>query len=360
MGTSKIQRSADGAVLTDERLLLTDLSAIELADRLELKPFQGRQIFGWLHKRNQFDFDQMTDLSKELRERLKRDCDAGTLELAACERSERSGTKKALFRLRDGESVEAVLIRDRDRVTLCVSSQVGCAVKCSFCATGIGGYARNLSPGEIVEQVFYLLKDEDLGERSPNIVFMGMGEPFRNYESVLKSIRLMMAPEGLGIGARRITVSTAGEAPRIEEFASEDWQVRLSVSLHAANDSLRDQLVPLNRKYNLSRLRQAVSQYQERTGRLVTFEWALLDGVNDSIEHAKELLRWAEGLVVHVNVIPYNPVEGLPYAAPSRRTCEKFRDTLSRGGMNVTFRSERGQDIDAACGQLRRRQLASH
>ena len=360
MGISKTDNLTGGEGAADERLLLTDLSAAELADRLGLKPFQGRQIFGWLHKRNQFDFDRMTDLSKELRERLKRSCDAGTLDLEACEQSERSGTKKALFRLRDGESIESVLIRDRDRVTLCVSSQVGCAVKCSFCATGIAGYARNLSPGEIVEQVFYLLKDEDLGERSPNIVFMGMGEPFRNYESVRKSIHLMMAPEGLGIGARRITVSTAGEAPRIEEFASEDWQVRLSVSLHAANDSLRNELVPLNRKYNLSRLRQAISQYQERTGRLVTFEWALLEGVNDSIEHAKELLRWAEGLIIHVNVIPYNPVEGLPYTAPSRRRCQKFRDTLSRGGMNVTFRSERGQDINAACGQLRRRELASH
>ncbi len=298
----------------------------------------------------------MTDLSKDLRRRLVESCAGPQLERAGVSESARSrGTKKALLRLPDGETVESVLIRDRDRATLCLSTQVGCAVKCSFCATGLSGFKRNLSPGEIVEQALYLLSDEDLQGRTPNIVYMGMGEPFRNYDATVKSIRLLMRREGLNIGARKITVSTAGEIPGIRRFAQEGWQVRLSVSLHAANDALRSELVPLNRKYPLPELMVAVREYFEITGRHVTFEWTLLDGVNDSLRDAEELVDQVRGMSATVNLIPYNPVSGLGYSPPPREKCEAFRDYLESRGVNATLRKEQGQDIDAACGQLRRR-----
>lgn len=339
---------------------LTPLNPAEIAESLNLKPFQGKQIFRWLHQKQVFDFDRMSDLSKDLRKRLAEECSASQLELVRMSASPRSnGTKKALFRLADGETVESVLIRDRERTTLCLSTQVGCAVKCAFCATGMSGYTRNLNPGEIVEQALYLLQDEKLGEKTPNIVFMGMGEPFRNYDATIKSIKLLMAPEGLGIGARRITVSTAGEVKGIERFASEEWQVRLSVSLHAANDELRTKLVPLNKKYPIETLMKAIRDYVEQTGRQMTFEWTLLDGVNDSPQDAEELIGLATRVKAMVNLIPYNPVSGLGFAPPPLDRCQAFRDALEEAGVNATLRRERGQDIDAACGQLRRQHLAT-
>lgn len=337
------------------KLALTDLLPEEIAAVLGLKPFQGAQVFRWIHKKQTFDFEAMTDLSKEVRRLLQERCGGARLELVRLSASPRSqGTKKALLRLPDGETVESVLIRDGDRVTICLSTQVGCAVKCRFCATGLSGYKRNLSPGEIVEQALYLLKDEPLGDRTPNIVYMGMGEPFRNYDAVMKSIRLLMRPEGLHIGARKITVSTAGEVKGIERFAGEDWQVRLSVSLHAASDELRSELVPLNRKYPLDALMEAVRDYQARTGRHVTFEWTLLAGVNDTPEQAERVARLVKGFEATVNLIPYNPVSGPEYRPPARQASEAFRDRLLKLGVKATLRKEQGQDIDAACGQLRR------
>ncbi|NUM53035.1 MAG: 23S rRNA (adenine(2503)-C(2))-methyltransferase RlmN [Candidatus Hydrogenedentes bacterium] len=337
---------------------LTDMNPAEIADHLRIKPFQGKQIFRWIHQKRVFDFDRMTDLSKELRARLAESYSANQLTLVNMSTSPRAvGTKKALFRLADGETVESVLIREKDRITICLSTQVGCAVKCSFCATGHSGYTRNLTPGEIVEQALYLLADENMGERSPNIVYMGMGEPFRNYDATVRSIRLLMSPDGLGIGARRITVSTVGEVKGIEQFANEDWQVRLSVSLHAANDAKRTELIPLNKKYPIAQLKEAIRTYFDKTGRQITFEWTLLDGVNDSEQDAKELAALANSLKAHVNLIPYNPVHGLGYSPPPRDRCEDFRDMLETAGVSATLRKEKGQDIDAACGQLRRRHI---
>lgn len=340
------------------KLALTDHTPEELAAALEIKPFQGRQVFQWLHKRRVFDFTRMSDLSKSLRERLSATCIAAQLTVVEMLDSSRSGTRKALLRLVDGETVEAVLIRDGERVTVCLSTQVGCALKCAFCATGLAGFTRNLSPGEIVEQALCLLADEALDGRSPNIVFMGMGEPFRNYDAVMRAIRLLMERDGLGIGARKITVSTAGEVKEIERFASEGLQVRLSVSLHAANDTLRDALVPLNRRYPLARLREAVAAYTRKSGRQVTFEWTLLEGVNDTPAHARELLAYADGLRVFVNLIPWNPVPGISFRPSSKRRAAAFRDILVAGGLKATLRAEKGQDIDAACGQLRRTHAA--
>ncbi|HPC15224.1 MAG TPA: 23S rRNA (adenine(2503)-C(2))-methyltransferase RlmN [Candidatus Hydrogenedentes bacterium] len=339
------------------RIALTDLSAEEIARTFNLQPYQGRQIFAWLHRRRVFDFDAMTDLSKDLRERLHAECLAPQISLLDMETSARTGTRKALFQLSDGETVESVFLRDGDRVTLCVSSQVGCACRCAFCATGDSGFRRQCTPGEIVEQVLHLLDLEDLAGRVPNIVYMGMGEPFQNYDTVAKSIRLLMAKEGLGIGARRITVSTAGDVPGIGRFAQEGWQVRLAISLHAANDRLRSRLVPLNRRYPLAAIMEAARRYASSADRLLSFEWVLMQGINDSEDDAEELATLIAGVKSVVNLIPCNPVDGKPYKAPSPSVCAAFQAALTARGVAATLRQERGQDIKAACGQLRARKL---
>jgi 23S rRNA (adenine2503-C2)-methyltransferase len=336
---------------------LTDLTPEEIAERLDLKPYQGKQVFHWLHRKGVFDFDAMTDLSKDLREQLKATCVANQLTPIRLDISARSGAQKTLFHLREGDSIEAVFLPDRDRITLCLSAQAGCALNCSFCATGQSGFRRNLSAGEIVEQALFLLGGRDLGGRTPNIVHMGMGEPFRNYDAVMKSIRLLMQKDGLNIGARKITVSTVGDVPGIRRFATEGWQVRLAVSLHAANDRLRSQLVPLNRTYPLAVLMRAVRSYVTAAGRQVSFEWILLRDVNDSHKDAEELAELLGDLKAVVNLIPYNPVPGLDYAPSPRAACEAFCNALIARRIQATLRRERGQDIDAACGQLRLRKL---
>lgn len=338
------------------KTVLTSLTPAEIAAELELKPFQGRQIFCWIHQKQVFDFEAMTNLSKALRTHLSEQYAAVQMTPLEVQESAVSGTKKVLLGLPDGDSVESVLIRDRDRITLCVSSQVGCPLKCAFCATGQAGFTRNLSAGEIVEQALFLLAGENLEGRTPNIVYMGMGEPFWNYDEVIKSIRLFMDENGLNIGARKITVSTVGEVKGIERFAEEDWQVRLSISLHAANDALRSRLVPLSRKYPLGRLREAIELYLSKTGRQITFEWTLLDGVNDSLDDARELVEYIGELKAVVNLIPWNPVPGMDFRPSPDSRCDAFLEALNTAGVKVTLRREKGQDIDAACGQLRSRQ----
>ena len=333
---------------------ISGLGADEIAATLHLKAYQGRQIFRWIHGKQILDFEAMSDLSKALRQRLQEQCAFPQLSVIKREQSPQTGTKKLLLGLADGHTVEAVLIRQDERTTLCLSSQVGCALKCSFCATGMEGFQRNLDSGEIVEQALHLLADEDLGGRTPNIVYMGMGEPFRNYDAVVLSMRLLMAEGGLAIGARKITVSTVGEVKEIERFSREDWQVRLSISLHAANDTLRSELVPMNKKYPLEVLRAAVLKYHQQTGRQVTFEWTLMDDVNDTLMHAQELIQFIGGIRASVNLIPWNPVAGLPYAPSKRKNAIAFCEALEARGIKATLRKEQGRDIDAACGQLRR------
>lgn len=333
---------------------LAGMAPREIATHLGLEPYQGTQIFRWIHKKQIFNFEEMTDLSKELRKRLAESCAASTLTLRRLAHSETApGTKKALFHLEDGNTVESVAIHDGRRVTLCLSTQVGCAVKCAFCATGLSGFRRNLSPGEIAEQALHLVKQENLDCRTPNIVYMGMGEPFRNYDATIKSIRLLMERSGLNIGARKITVSTVGDVPGIRRFAEEKWQVRLSVSLHAATNELRSQLVPINRKYPLETLMDAVRYYIETVHRQVTFEWTLIDGINDSPKNAQHLLALVRDMKISVNLIPYNEVAESNFKVPSTKRCVAFRDALIGGGVKCTLRKERGQDISAACGQLR-------
>lgn len=328
----------------------------EIAEALGEKAFRGNQLFGWVHGRRVFDFDAMTDQSKATREKLPTLFRAQSLTPADHNDSSKAeGTYKTLFTLADGDTIESVHIQQPKHSTLCLSTQVGCAVKCSFCATGLSGYARNLSAAEIVEQALHLVGQSDLGERTPNIVMMGMGEPFRNYEATMKAVRLLMHPKGLNIGARKITISTVGEVDGIRRFAEEGLQVRLSVSLHAANDELRSELVPLNKKYPLSALTDAIEYYVRETGRRITFEWTLLDGVNDRMSDAEELAQLARQFDAKVNLIPYNPVEELGYKAPTGGRAKRFADAVASQGVNVTLRAERGQDINAACGQLRRR-----
>lgn len=341
------------------KIALTDLTPTEIAQTLNLKPFQGKQIFRWLHQRRVFDFDAMTDLSKDLRHTLGEQCHAAQVRLVRVQEASNAAAKKALFELQDGQTVESVLLRDRERITVCVSSQVGCALNCAFCATGQSGYQRNLSPGEIVEQVLHLIADEDLDERTPNVVYMGMGEPFRNYDTVMKSIRLLMMEEGVGVGARKITISTVGDVEGISRFTKEDWQVRLAISLHAANDALRNQLVPLNKKYPLTKLMETVREYAAVTGRHVSFEWVLLKGVNDSPRDAQELADLSRGMDATVNVIPYNAVQDAGFSPPAKGVCEGFCEALVRHGIKAIPRQERGGDIDAACGQLRVRHNAA-
>ena len=340
-------------------ICITDLLPDELAEALGLKVYQARQLFRWIHAKQVFDLNAMTDLSKSMREELRERITMPQIQpVQTLDSREAEATRKYLFALHDGQTVEAVAIPEGGRLTLCLSSQVGCAVRCSFCATGLSGYVRSLSPGEIVEQALHLLHGRDLQGRTPNIVFMGMGEPFRNYDAVVKAIRMLMRKDGLNIGARKITVSTAGDVPGIERFAAQKWQVRLSVSLHAANDTLRSNLVPLNRKYPLARLMEAVRAYCDAAGRQVTFEWTLIQGVNDSAKDAQELSALIRGLRAFVNLIPYNRVEGLSYEPSSPEACKAFAARLEAAGVNATLRRERGGDINAACGQLRARRIA--
>jgi 23S rRNA (adenine2503-C2)-methyltransferase len=337
-------------------LRLTDHFPEEISEALGELPFRGKQIFRWIHKKKVFDFDAMSDLSKDLRQRLHADCVAAQLSPSDESFSRQAeGTRKVLFFLDDGDTVESVFLRHKEHVTLCLSTQVGCAVKCTFCATGYSGYARDLRAGEIVEQAIRLVGQANMPEeQTPNIVFMGMGEPFRNYDNTMRAIRLLMHPDGLHVGQRKITVSTVGEVPGIIRFANEDLQVRLSVSLHAANDELRSELVPLNRKYPIARLMEAIRTYQETTGRMITFEWTLIKGVNDSEKDADELIALAKPIKAKVNLIPYNPIVGIDYEAPPRSVCRAFANRLEQSHVRTTLRVERGQDINAACGQLRR------
>lgn len=328
--------------------------ASSLAQALNLKPFQARQILRWIFAKRIFDFQQMTDLPITLRNRLEADFSATGLRVAQTRQSPVTGTKKILFALADNATVESVLIRDEDRYTLCVSSQAGCALDCAFCATGASGFVRNLEAHEIVAQALHLLEGEDLGERTPNIVYMGMGEPLANYDAVHASIQTLMDPAGFGVAARKITVSTVGEVKGIDRFSQEDWQVRLSISLHAANDTLRSKLIPLNKKYSLAVLRRALDRYLERMNRQITFEWVLLDGVNDARRDADELLAYARGLKATVNLIPWNPVPGLDFRPSPPAQREQFMRWLNAAGLKTTIRQEKGQDIEAACGQLRR------
>jgi 23S rRNA (adenine2503-C2)-methyltransferase len=349
--------------------------------------YRMAQLLEWLYVHRVTSWEAMTNLPKPLREKLKENFSFQTLELLR-KQGARDTTQKFLWRLHDHSLIESVLIpanpasRDcrsesSDRHTLCVSTQVGCAYGCKFCASGLDGWKRNLTPDEIVEQVLAVERwnasSSSSSSSNPteepitrtrtatrtnerlidNLVIMGMGEPLANYDHLLKALRILNAPWGGGIGARKITISTSGLAPQIRRLADEPEQFRLAISLHGATDEVRNKIMPVNRKYPLKELVAACEEYQGQKGRMLTFEYILIAGVNDSIEQAKPLGALARRLFAKVNLIPYNKVEGLPWERPDEETQEKFLAALEKQKVIVTLRREKGHDIDAACGQLR-------
>ncbi|WP_146521260.1 23S rRNA (adenine(2503)-C(2))-methyltransferase RlmN [Stieleria varia] len=335
---------------------LLDLSLDDLrqwlADRGH-KAFRAKQIFHWVFQRRADHFDLMSDLPKSLREQLSREFDIFRASESARQQSV-DGTEKLLIRLADGGEVECVLLRDGVRRSICVSSQVGCAMGCVFCASGLDGVDRNLTRGEILEQMLRLQSRLPQQERLSHIVMMGMGEPLANLDNVLASLDVAKDPEGLGISPRRITISTVGLPPAIDRLAKKGIPYNLAVSLHAPNEELRSQLVPVNRKIGIDAVLESARRYFESSGRRLTFEYVLLGGINDAPEHARQLASILRGPAVMLNVIPYNPVAGLPYETPSSRAIADFRQVLESAGINVKFRQRKGGEIDAACGQLRR------
>ena len=295
----------------------------------------------------------ITTLPQALRDRLAAELDFQPLQPVTEAHSSDGQTRKRLFALADGRQIEAVLMGYTRRRTACISTQAGCAMGCVFCATGQMGFRRHLSAGEIVAQVLWYARElKAAGDRLTNVVVMGMGEPFHNYDATLAAVDRLTDPAGFNFGARRITISTVGLAPMIDRFATERRQVNLAVSLHAATDALRSELLPINRKYPLADLFAAIRRYTAATHRRVTFEWALIQGTNDTPEQAEALARLAHGLDCHVNVIPLNPTRAYAGQATTRQRAEAFRAALERHGMNCTIRIRRGIDISAGCGQL--------
>jgi 23S rRNA (adenine2503-C2)-methyltransferase len=339
--------------------------------------YRVTQLLEWLYVRRAATWDAMTNLPKKLRAQLAENYSLQALELVR-KQGARDITQKFLWKLADGAFIESVLIpanpalygEASDRHTLCVSTQVGCAYGCKFCASGLDGWKRNLAPNEIVEQVLAIerwneneSKAETSGPRPPgspldtrlinNLVIMGMGEPLANYENLLKALRILNAPWGGGIGARKITISTSGLVPQIRRLADEPEQFRLAISLHGATDDVRQRIMPVNRKYPLKELTAALEYYQAQKDRMITFEYILIAGVNDAVEQTRPLAALAHHLRAKVNLIPYNKVEGLPWERPSEEVCEDFLDALEKQKIPATLRREKGGDIDAACGQLR-------
>ena len=349
------------SIVTNAALDIKTLQLEELGEKLrELgEPgYRSKQIADWLYKKRVESFEEMTDLPHELRERLANLFGFDRLEVVRVLGS-RDTTRKFLFRLGDGNLIESVLIpaspalygQKSDRRTICISTQVGCAYGCKFCASGLEGFSRNLRANEIIDQMIAV--ERESGDKIDNIVFMGMGEPLANFDNVLRAIRIINAPWGLGIGARRITVSTSGLAPQIRKLGDEPLQIRLAVSLHGATDKVRDQIMPINRRYNLDTLFSACDYYVAHRKQRLTFEYILIEGVNDSDEQAVALVQHARRLTAKVNLIPYNTVEGLPWSRPLRNRQEMFLSILRAEGIAATLRREKGHDIDAACGQLR-------
>jgi 23S rRNA (adenine2503-C2)-methyltransferase len=315
--------------------------------------YRESQVRGWIYERRAVDFDDMTDLPAVLREKLKTEFTLWTAKVARHSQAN-DGTEKLLLELADGGRIECVLLRDGGRRSICISSQVGCAMGCVFCASGLDGVDRNLTRGEILEQMLLLQRLLPTEERLSHIVVMGMGEPLANLDNLLPALDLASHPKGLGMSARRITISSVGLPPAIDRLSREETRYNLAVSLHAPTDELRNQLVPVNRNIGLEAILEASDRYFEASGRRLTFEYVLLGGVNDRTQDAHDLVALLRGRPALLNVIPYNPVEGLPYATPSASAQARFREILELAGINVQFRERKGDAINAACGQLRR------
>lgn len=318
------------------------------------KPYRAEQIFKWIYIDKVKSFEEMTNLSLELRKKLEENYTMCNFKILKKQESS-DGTKKYLFDVLDGNAIESVLMEYNSWKTICVSSQIGCKMGCKFCAsTGIP-FVRNLTSGEIVEQI--LAVEQDIQDRISNVVFMGIGEPLDNYENVIKAIKIINNPKGINIGARHISVSTSGLVPRIYDLANENIQCTLSISLHATTDEKRSSMMPVNNRYNIAELMQACRDYIKITNKRISFEYALAKDNNDNLEDAKELVNLLKGMICHVNLIPINKIENGKFTKSSNENIIKFRDYLNEHGIVATIRRELGSDIDAACGQLRRKNL---
>lgn len=320
-----------------------------------LPAFRADQLFSWMHEKCVSSFDEMTNISKDLRERLAEKCTLMPLAIEKVLISQIDGTRKYLFRLEDGQIIESVMMPYKHGNSVCVSSQVGCAMGCAFCASTIGGLIRNLHASEILGQIYAIQKDT--GERVSHTVIMGMGEPLANYDSVTRFIRILSDEKALHISQRNITISTCGIVPGIRRLSDEDLKVTLALSLHAPDDEIRQKIMPVARQYSMDEVLEACEEYFRKTGRRVTFEYCLIDRVNDMPEHARALAKRLRGMNAHVNLIPVNPNPENDFSAAKEKDITQFRNILEHAGIAVTRRREMGRDINGACGQLRRQAL---
>jgi 23S rRNA (adenine2503-C2)-methyltransferase len=340
--------------MSASRLNLAELDLPELESALEARGcerFHARQLYRWVYKRGVVDFDVMTNLSKDLRARLAGDFEVATPTVASDLRSI-DGTRKFVLDLADGRRIEAVFIPDTPAMTFCISTQVGCAMGCGFCLTGKMGLVRNLTAGEIAGQVRVLAAATGMLDHRFNIVLMGMGEPLHNYDNTMKALRMLHNENGLAVSPRRVTLSTVGIVPGLQRLAHEPLMPNLAISLHATTDEQRSELVPPNRKYPLAEILETCRRFPLKKGNRITFEYVLLDGVNDTPEDARRLARLLSGIKAKVNLIPLNPAPGIPYERPSDARVDRFAQILADRHLTVSVRKSRGLDIRAACGQL--------
>lgn len=337
---------------------MTDIKSMTLEELRQAltglgeKPFRAKQLYEWIHRKLAVSYDEMTNLSKHLREKLEKEYPLTVLEAVDVQVSKQDGTCKYLFRLEDGNVIESVLMRYHHGNSVCISSQVGCRMGCKFCASTIGGLTRNLRSSEMLDQIYRIQRLSQ--ERVSNVVVMGTGEPLDNYENLLRFIELLTGEDGLHISQRNLTVSTCGLVPKIRQLADEKLQITLALSLHAPNDEKRKELMPIAYKYTMDEVLDACRYYFQKTGRRITFEYSLVRGVNDFEEDACQLAGQIQDINCHVNLIPVNPVKERSFRQSTRQAVENFKIKLEKYGINVTIRREMGSDIDGACGQLRK------
>ncbi len=319
------------------------------------KPFRAKQIYEWLHKKCAHSYDEMTNISLDLRKKLSEKFEFGAFEIVRMQESKIDGTRKYLFGLGDGNMIESVFMRYHHGNSVCISSQVGCRMGCKFCASTIDGLVRSLTPGEMLGQIYEIQRHT--GERVSNVVVMGSGEPMDNFDNIVKFIGMLTDENGLNISQRNLTVSTCGLVDRIRELADKEFQITLAISLHATTDEKRRELMPIANRYSIKEIMDACSYYFDKTGRRITFEYSLVSGVNDSEEEALKLSKLAGPLHAHINLIPVNPIKERDFEPSKDRKIAAFQNKLEKNGINVTIRREMGRDIDGACGQLRRKVL---
>lgn len=329
----------------------------EYMESIHERKFRAKQIYEWMHKRLAFSWDEMNNIPKKLKERIQLDYDMYGVKMLDCFVSKIDGTRKYLFELHDGNVIESVWMQYKHGNSVCISSQAGCRMGCRFCASTLGGLDRNLEPSEMLSQIYYIQRDTK--ERVSNVVMMGTGEPMDNFDNVLRFLELITSEQGLNISQRNLTISTCGIVPKIEELAKKHLQITLAISLHAPNDEKRKELMPIANRYSMEELLSACKYYFKETNRRMTFEYSLVAGVNDQPENARELCQKLHGFPCHVNLIPVNPIKERNFRQSLPESIMEFKKILEKNHIHVTIRREMGADINAACGQLRRKKLQS-